>query len=253
MILIWFTKLIEKTVVWLIKSPKNQENEVFRLKYISAGPLATPELATEQAFDEIMHFARISKNGFGYVRSAIRAKDDDEFEEMRAKLVKYEEISDRIEYEIATFLNAVSLGDISAETSARIKAMYRIIGELESLGNSGEAISRILSRKHIHNKVFDEETLKNLDYMTDAVEKAYDVMIADLASAHDGTLGEISDAYNAEDRINSLRNNLRDMEIENIESGGKNYQTSVYYMDIVSEMEKMGDFIINISQALQKP
>lgn len=252
LILIWFTKLIEKAVVWIVKAPKNQEQEVFRLKYISAGPLATPELATEQAFDEIIHFAQISKNGLAYAGAAIQESDPDKFEELRGKLVKYEEISDRIEYEIATFLNSVSAGDISEETSAKIKAMYKIIGELESLGDSGESISRILSRKNIHKKAFDQDTLKKLNEMVSSVNDAYEAMIFNLKAAHKGDLEEISNAYNAEDRINNLRNNLREAEIEDIESSGKNYQTSVYYMDIVSELEKMGDFMINISQALEK-
>ena len=137
LILVWFTKYIEKAVMWIIKAPKNQEHEVFRLKYISAGPLATPELASEQAFDEIIHFAEISRKGLGYARQAIQEADADKFDELRGKLVKYEEISDRIEYEIASFLNEVSAGDISEETSIKIKAMYKIIGEMESLGDSG--------------------------------------------------------------------------------------------------------------------
>ena len=252
LVLIWFTKFIEKAVVWIIKAPKNQENEVFRLKYISAGPLATPELATEQAFDEIIHFAKISKNGLGYAKEAIREADTDKFEELRGKLVKYEEISDRIEYEIATFLNAVSAGDISEDTSNKIKAMYKIIGELESLGDSGETISRILSRKNIHKKKFDQETVKKIGDMVANVELAYDVMIANLSAAYKGELVEISNAHNAEERINILRNNLRESEINDIENEGKNYQTSVYYMDIIGELEKMGDFMINISQALMK-
>ena len=252
LILVWCVKLIEKAVVWIIKTPKNQENEVFRLKYISAGPLATPELATEQAFEEIIHFAQISKNGLGYAREAIRAADSGKFDELREKLVKYEEISDRIEYEIAAFLNAVSAGDISEETSLRIKVMYKIIGELESLGDSGESISRILSRKNIHKKTFEQDTVRKIEEMVDSVEKAYDAMIDNLNAAHKGHLEGISNAYNAEDRINNLRNYLRDAEIEEIESSRKNYQTSVYYMDIVSELEKMGDFIINVSQNLEK-
>ena len=251
-ILVWLIKYIERAVVWIIKTPKNQENEAFRLKYISAGPLATPELATEQAFEEIIHFAQISRNGLGYAKEAIRTADSGKFDELREKLVKYEEISDRIEYEIAAFLNAVSAGDISEETSLRIKAMYKIIGELESLGDSGETISRILSRKNIHKKSFDQDTVKKLEDMADAVEKAYDAMIDNLNAAHKGQLEGISNAYNAEDRLNNLRNYLRDAEIEEIESNRKNYQTSVYYMDIVSELEKMGDFIINISQNLEK-
>ena len=252
LILIWFTKLIEKAVVWLIKTPKNQEQEVFRLKYISAGPLATPELAVEQAFDEIIHFAEISRNGLGYARDAIKEKASDKFEELRSKLVKYEEISDRIEYEIAAFLNAVSAADISRETSMKIKAMYKIIGELESLGDSGETISRILSRRNIHKKEFDQETVKRLEDMAAAIDYAYGAMITNLNAAHKGELENVANAYNAEDRINNLRDYLRDAEIEAIESERKNYQTSVYYMDIISELEKMGDFIINISQNLEK-
>ena len=252
LILVWCVRFIEKAVIWIIKVPKNNDNEAFRLKYISAGPLATPELAADQAFDEIIHFAQISKNGLSYTKAAIKENDPDRFEELRGKLVKYEEISDRIEYEIASFLNAVSAGDISEETSKRIKSMYKIIGELESLGDSGESISRILSRRNIHKKTFDQDTVKKLEDMAAAVENAYDAMIANLNSAHKGQLAEISNAYNAEDRINNLRNYLRDSEIEEIESSRKNYQTSVYYMDVVSEFEKMGDFIINISQTLEK-
>jgi phosphate:Na+ symporter len=251
-ILIWFTKVIEKCVVWIIKTPKNQNSEVFRLKYISAGPITTPELATEQAFNEIIHFAQISRNGLGYAKLAISESDADKFEELRGKLVKYEEISDKIDYEIAAFLNAVSASGISEDTSVKIKAMYKIIGELESLGDSGEAISRILSRRNIHKKTFDFETIKKLDNMVEEVDRAYDAMIENLNAAHKGTLVEISNAYNAEDRINNLRNLLRDSEIEEIEVNKKNYQTSVYYMDIVNELEKMGDFIINISQDLER-
>ena len=251
LILVWFIKYIEKLVVWIIKTPKNQENEAFRLKYISAGPVATPELATEQAFDEIIHFAQISKKGLEYAKAAINEPNFDKFEELRNKLVKYEEISDRIEYEIAAFLNEVSAGDISEESSMKIKAMYKIIGELESLGDSGEAISRVLARRNIHKKTFDEDTLNKINSMIREVEKAYDVMIDNLIAAHKGNLIEISNAYNAEDRINNLRNNLRDAEIEDIEHNIKNYQTSVYYIDVVNQLERMGDYIINISQDLE--
>ena len=251
-ILVWFTGLIAKIVTKLVKEPENKEEKPYRLKYINAGPLATPELATEQAIKEIIHFARISRNGLGYARAAINETEPDKFEELRGKLVKYEEISDRIEYEIATFLNAVSEGEISESTSYKIKAMYKIIGELESLGDSGESISRILSRRNIHNKSFDQETIKKINAMVDLVDNAYEVMINNLTMAENSTLEEISNAYAAEDRINVLRNNLREEEINSLEDNRKNYQTSVYYMDIVSELEKMGDFMINISQALYK-
>ena len=252
LILVWFTKSIAKAVSWIIKAPKNQEKEVFRLQYISAGPLATPELSVEQAFEEIINFARISKNGADYAKDAINEADSDKFEELRKKLVKYEEISDRIEYEIATFLNKVSAEEISESTSIKIKAMYKIIGELESLGDSGETLSRILSRKNIHKKKFDSESIKNLNAMADAVSATYDVMIENLTAAHKGELVEISNAYNAEDRLNTLRNNLRDSMIENIDSKGDNYQASVYFIDIINTYEQMGDFMINVSQDLER-
>ena len=251
-ILVWFIKYIEKAVVLIIKAPKDQEAEVFRLKYISAGPLATPELCMEQAFNEIIHFAQISRKGLGYARAAIGETKEEKFNEYSNKLVKYEEISDRIEYEIATFLNGVSAADISEDTSRQIKAMYKIIKELESLGDSGEVISRILSRRNVHNKTFDEDTVKKLQSMVDAVDNAYDAMIDNLLAAHKGTLAEVSNAYNAEDRINNLRNDLRDAEIDDTENNTNNYQTSVYYIDILNSLERMGDFIINISQDLEK-
>ncbi len=252
LLLVWFTKWIAQAVSWIIRAPKNQEKEVFRLKYISAGPLATPELSVEQAFNEVIHFARISKKGAAYAQNAINEANTDKFEEYREKLVKYEEISDRIEYEIAAFLNEVSTEEISESTSIKIKSMYKIISELESLGDSGETISRILSRMNIHKKRFDADAIKNLNAMAEAVADAYDVMIDNMNAAYRGELVEISNAYNAEDRLNTLRNNLRDVVIEEIENNGKNYQTSVYYMDIVNAYEHMGDFMINVSQDLER-
>ncbi len=252
LLLVWFTKQIAQAVSWIIPAPKNQEKEVSRLKYISAGHLATPELSVELAFKEIIHFAKISKNGAIYAQNAINEADSDKFEELRGKLVKYEEISDRIEFEIASFLNGVSAEEISESTSIKIKSMYKIIGELESLGDSGEAISRILSRKNIHKKHFDAEAIKNLNLMANAVGDAYDIMIENLIAAHQGELADISNAYGAEDRLNALRNNLREAVIEDIENNDNNYHTSVYYMDIVNAYEQMGDFMINISQDLER-
>lgn len=252
LLLIWFTKLIERAVMWIIRTPENQEKETFRLKYITAGHLATPELSVEQAFDEIIHFAKISKSGAEYAKSAINDADTKNFETLKQKLVKYEEISDRIEFEIATFLNGVSAEDVSENTSMQIKSMYKIIGELESLGDSGEAISRMLTRKNEHDKKFDAEAIKNLNIMADAVLGAYDVMIENLEEAHKGTLTNIVNAYDAESHINALRNNFREAAVEQIDNGAKSYQTSVYYMDIINEFEKMGDFMINISQDLER-
>ena len=252
LILVWFTGLIAKIVTRLIKEPANKEEAAYRLKYINAGPLATPELATDQAIKEIIHFAEISRNGLGYAREAINETDADKFMELKGKLVKYEEISDRMEYEIATFLNAVSTGEISEVTRLKIKAMYKIIGELESLGDSGETISRILSRRNVHKKSFDEDTIKKINTMVNLIDVAYVVMIDNLKLASEGRLEDITNAYAIEERINNLRNDMREEEINSLEDKRKTYETSVYFIDILSELEKMGDFMINVSQVLYK-
>ena len=249
LVLIWFTPLIEKAVVWLVKEPKG-ETEVFRLKYISGGPLSTAELSIAEAQQEIIHFAEICRNGFGYIRQAINEQDPDKFDTLNEKLIKYEEITDRIEFEIASYLNDVSKNEISEEAADEIKAMYKIIGEMESLGDSGEAIGRILKRKNAHNKVFDKTILDRLNKMMDLVQKSYDVMIQNLKD-HDN-LRDISNAENCEYNINECRNHLREEHIVNIESNSYNYLTGVYYMDVLSELEKIGDFMINISQAAKQ-
>ena len=249
LVLIWFTPLIEKAVVWLVKEPKG-EHEVFRLKYISGGPLSTAELSLQEAQEEIIHFAEICRNGFGYIRQAINEQNPDEFDKLNEKLIKYEEITDRIEFEIASYLNDVSKDDISEEAANEIKSMYKIIGEMESLGDSGEAIGRILKRKNAHGKVFDKTILDRLNKMMDLVQKSYDVMVENLKQKK--YLPEITNAENCEYNINECRNHLREEHIVNIESNSYNYLTGVYYMDVLSELEKIGDFMINISQAVKQ-
>ena len=246
LVLIWFTPLIEKAVVWLVKEPKG-ETEVFRLKYISGGPLSTAELSLQEAKLEIIHFAEICKNGFGYIKDAINETDPESFDKLNDKLIKYEEITDRIEYEIATYLNEVSKNELSDESMTLTKAMYKIIGELESLGDSGEAIGRILKRRNVHGKQFDKSILDRLNKMMELVDKGYDVMIENLNSEH---LHDISNAQNCEYNINECRNHLREEHIVNIESNSYNYLTGVYFMDVLAELEKIGDFLINISQAV---
>ena len=246
LVLIWFTPLIEKAVVWLVKEPKG-ETEVYRLKYISGGPLHTAELSLQEAKLELIHFAEICRNGFGYVREAINEQDQTKFDELNDKLIKYEEITDRIEYEIATYLNEVSKNELSQESSDKVKAMYKIIGEMESLGDSGESIGRILKRKEAHGKVFDKTILDRLNKMSELIMKAYDVMIENLKNEN---LRDISNALNCEYNINECRNHLREEHIVNIESDSYNYLTGVYYMDVLAELEKIGDFLINISQAV---
>ena len=249
-ILIWFIPLIVKFVSWAIKTKPEEEEQTIRLKFINAGPMSTAELAIEEAKKEVVHFAQICHNGLEYIRSAINAKSENDFEVYRKKLVKYEEIADRIEYEIAAFLNALPQESLSDETRRQIKATYKIIGELESIGDSGESISRIISRRNIHNKQFSAHHIEKIDSMLNLIDKAYIVMIENLSADHNGA-ENIMHAMDCEIEINNMRNELREEEILKIESSSTEYQSSVYYLDLISEIERMGDFMINISQALQ--
>ena len=249
LILVWFVKYIVKAVTHIVKDKKSAEEDGVKLKYIHAGHLDTAELSIEQARNEVVHFAEISRRSIETIRKAIEANNDKDFEAARQRLVKYEEISDRIEYEIAQFLNAMPEDSISDETRTESKRMYRIIGELESLGDSGETIGRILSRRNSHEKSFSEEQVANLNKILTAVDNAYAVMIENLKAEKVTTLSERR-AVDAELEINEMRNNLREAEVLKMERGDTNYQASVYYLDTLSEIERMGDYIINVSQAL---
>jgi phosphate:Na+ symporter len=248
MILIWFVPVIEKIVTWMVPSPKGEE-EVFRLKYIKGGPLSTAELSLNEAKSEVVHFGEICQKGFSYVRSAINEPDSEKFEQINEKLVKYEAITDNIEYEIAQYLGEVSKGELSGSSTVRLKSIYKIIGEMESLGDSGEAIGRMMRRIHVHGKFFDASMLNKLNRLMDYVEEAYGAMMENLKKSY-SNLVDISNASNAEYNINVYRNSLREELIANIEHDGYKYEAGVFYMDVVNELERIGDFIINVSEAL---
>ena len=248
LILVWFIPLITKLCCKIFPSAEGSGDDV-HLQYITGGPLSTAELSLDAAKQEIVHFGEVCLKGFEHIREAINETDPDLFEERIQKLVRYEEITDKIEYEIAAFLNEVSKDEISNASATRIKAMYKIIGEMESLGDSGEAIGRILKRAQAHGKKFEPEMVKKINQMMDTVERAYTAMNHNLKVPY-RQLKDIFNAQNAEYQINDRRNNLREEHIINLENAEYNYQTGVYYIDIVSELEKMGDFIINISEAI---
>ena len=245
LILVGFIPQIEKIVTRMVPS-KEGESENYSLIYLKQGLLSTAELSLDEVRREIYHFGEICLKGYNYVCQAVDTTERDSFEPLRAKLVKYEEITDRIEFEIANYLNKVSESEISDSTRIRIKAMYKIISEMESLGDSGEAISRLLTRKYDHGKKLDADMTAKVDGMLALVRNAYDVMLEDLGNKN---LRNIQNAYDAEDAINKCRDRLREEHIANIENRAYDYTSGVYYIDLIAELEKIGDFIINISEA----
>jgi len=249
LVLVWFIPQITRLCCKIFPSVEGEKET--HLLYITGGPLSTAELSLDAAKQEIVHFGEVCLRGFGHLREAINEAAPDKLEDRIQKLVKYEEITDKIEFEIAAFLNEVSKDEISSSSATRIKAMYKIIGEMESLGDSGESIGRILRRAQAHGKKFDAEMVRKLNLMMDSVERAYVAMNANLKVPY-RQLKDITNAQNAEYRINDCRNTLREEHIVNLENAEYNYQTGVYYIDIISELEKMGDFMINISEAILK-
>jgi len=249
LVLVWFIPQITRLCCKIFPSVEGEKET--HLLYITGGPLSTAELSLDAAKQEIVHFGEVCLRGFGHLREAINEAAPDKLEDRIQKLVKYEEITDKIEFEIAAFLNEVSKDEISSSSATRIKAMYKIIGEMESLGDSGESIGRILRRAQAHGKKFDAEMVRKLNLMMDTAERAYVAMNANLKVPY-RQLKDITNAQNAEYRINDCRNTLREEHIVNLENAEYNYQTGVYYIDIISELEKMGDFMINISEAILK-
>ena len=248
-LLVGFTPLIVKIVTSAIKVKPEVNEETFKLKYINAGPMGTAELAVSQAHNEIIHFAETSRKGFELVKTAINAATEEDFEKCRTKLIEYEELADKIQFEIASFLNEIPTDSISEDTNSNLRTMYKIIGELESLGDSGEAISRIIARRNIHHKKFTDKQLERINSLHSVVDKAYGIMIDNIIAKPSGQV-ELRRATDCESEINELRNMLREEEILKIEKNETDYQSSAYYIDLISEMERMGDYIINVSEAL---
>jgi len=247
LIMVWFVPTIVKIVKWII--PGSKDEEIFRLQYIQGGILSTAELSLDQSKREIVHFAQLMKKQYSYAHEAILLADNDKFNELFNKLEHYEQIADQVEYEIANYLNEIGEEELSHESGRRTQAMYKIIGELESIGDSGYNIGRILQRKNINNIHFDQNIVNKIIHMLYLVEVALDVMIVNCDRGYT-KISNISNALDAEYDINEYRNNLREEHLLNLENNAYSYLVGVYYMDIISELERVGDFIINISEAI---
>ena len=248
LILVWFIPQLVKMVTWMVPN-KGEEKEVYRLKYIGIGNIATGDLALNSAKMEVVEFGRLCRRDLGYIRNAINAGTQAEFEEADKKLIHYEEITDNVEREIATYLRDVSKNEMSIGGLARIREFYRVIGEMESLGDSGETIGKILQRVWEHKCHFTDHMLQRLNHLLDLLDDAYVAMDHNLSTP----LVEITDIRNAEEAetaINEYRDTLRNEHLTNIEKSSYPYETGSFYMDVVNCIEKMGDFLINISQSV---
>ncbi|MBO4634792.1 MAG: Na/Pi cotransporter family protein [Bacteroidales bacterium] len=248
LILVWFIPQLVKMVTWMVPG-KADEKETHHLKYIGISNIATGDFALNSAKLEIVEFGRLCRKGLGHVRGAINATTQEAFAQEDKKLVRYEEITDNLEREIATYLREISKNELSSKAMARVREIYRVIGEMESLGDSGETIGKILARTWEHNCHLTPEMLEHLNHMVDLLDTAYVAMDKNLSTP----LIELTDIHNAEEAeaaVNDYRDILRNEHLSNIEQSSYPYETGSFYMDVVNCLEKMGDFIINISQSV---
>ena len=245
-ILVWFIPVIVKIVKWMV--PDKGDGEVFRLKYISAGTMGTADMALSSVKMELVRYGDLCRRDLNYIREAIGAGTQEEFEKANEKLIKYEEITDHMEHEIASYLNEATRNEMSHDGTVRIRSFYRIIGEMESLGDSGESIGKILARAWAHSQKLTDDMVRKLGHMCDTVDGAYQAMHDNLETPLVKLEG-ITNAEEAEERVNACRDTLREEHLANIEKSNYPYETGAFYMDVVNALEKMGDFIINISQA----
>ncbi|MDE6783139.1 MAG: hypothetical protein K2J17_05390 [Paramuribaculum sp.] len=250
-IMIWFTNVYVKVVEWIIPSKKKEDDE-FQLNYISGGILSTAELSITQAEKEIAVYAERVSRMLDMAKELVHSKDgSDEFTKLYSRLEKYEDISDRMEIEIADYLKRSSEGRLSNASKRKLTAMLRIISEVESIADCCLGVGKILQRKQQSGVKFNEEIYDNIDLMFDDVKLAMDNMLLILKHLESPSEAEIMASYNAEREINNRRNSQRNANIENINAQHYEYQAGIYYMDIISDLEKTGDYIINVVDAVR--
>lgn len=248
LIFIWFTKLIERIVMRVLPSNADAEEE-FHLRFITTGMLSTSELSLIQAKKEITLFAEHTHKMFGMVRQLLTEElSDSDFEKLYEKIKKHEDLSDNVEMEIANYLTKVNQGKLSDDGRRRNKAMLKIVGEIESVGDANYSIARLINRVRTQNLTMTPLVKEKLLMMFDLVDRSLDVMDRNLAA--DENKIELARAQVCESDINAFRNQEKSDNFEHVKNGEYPYELGVYYTDVLQECEELGDYVINVSEAL---
>ena len=242
-VMIWFVGLIEKTVCFLIKGKKDEDEE-YRLRYITGGMLSTAELSILQARKEITLFAERTGRMLDMVKALFYEKNEDAFLKTYSRVEKYESISDRMEIEIANYLTCVAEGRLSSEGKEEIRIMLRAVSEIESIADSCNNMARSIKRRNEFKSIFTDEQNHNVDQMLALTEKALHRMI-EILKKSELVRDDVNPSYNIENEINNYRNQLKIHNVEDINNKKYQYQDGVYYMDIIGEAEKLGDYVLN--------
>lgn len=245
LLLIWFVKLIEKTVCHFI--PQKEQEEEYRLQFITGGMLSTAELSIIQARKEINLFAERIQRMFRMVRDLLHTDNENDFNKLFSRIEKYENISDSMEVEIANYLTRVSEGRLSSESKLQIREMLREITEIESIGDSCYNLARTINRKRRGNTDFTEKQYDHIHQMFQLTDDALTQMISLVEDMHHTT--DVNKSFNLETEINNYRNQLKNQNVADVNNKEYSYQMGVHYMDIIAECEKLGDYVVNVVEA----
>lgn len=248
-IMIWFVKLYVYVCSAIVKPKKGSDEEEFQLRYISSGMLSTSELSLMQAKKEIAVYGERTHRMLNMVKDLYYEKDENNFLKIYSRIEKYESISDRMEIEIANYLTYVAEGRLSSESKEEIRTMLRAVTEIESIADSCNNLARSIKRRNEGKSVFPEELDKNVDQMLALVNKALNRM-NEILHKMETVPEDINASYNIENEINNYRNQLKVHNMEDVNAKKYDYQDGVYYMDMVAECEKLGDYILNVVQAI---
>ncbi len=247
-ILVWFIPQIERLVCWMIKPRGTDDEDEFRLRYIGGNAIMkTPELSVLEAQKEIQAFAERIQRMFGFVRELLGTQNDADFNKLFSRIEKYEGISDNMEIEIAKYLDSVSDAHLSDKTKAKIRAMLREISELESIGDSCYNIARTINRKMAGKEDFTERQYEHLHQMFELTDDSLTQMNVLLTGRKDNF--DVNRSFNIENEINNYRNQLKSQNINDVNNHEYTYAIGTMYMDIVSECEKLGDYVVNVVEA----
>ena len=252
LVMIWFTKLYVKAVCWIMPQRHKDEEEEFTLKFINRGILTASELNIAQAQKEIAVYGERVKRMLDMAKTLMHMDPKaDDYSALYSRLEKYEEISDRMELEIAGFLNKVAEGRLSPEGKMRVAGMLRIISEIESIADGCFNIAKTMNRKNSAHVEFSPEVVKEIDMMYDLVDGAMNNMLELLRQMETPEDAKIIAAYNREREINNFRNRLRDENIYNINNQQYSYEQGIFFMDLIGEAEKLGDYMLNVVEGVK--
>ena len=246
-VLIGFIPQIEKLVCRVIKPRQAGEEEDFRLHFISGGLMETPELSILEARKEIQSFAERIQRMYGMVIDLLKTKDESEFIKLFTRIEKYEGISDKMEIEIAQYLEGVSDAHLSDDSKAKIRAMLREISELESIGDSCYNLARTINRKFKGKEDFTESQYEHLTQMFNLINSSLSQMNVMLTSRREEL--DANRSFNIENEINNYRNQLKSRNISDVNDHKYTYAIGTMYMDLINECEKLGDYVVNVVEA----